>query len=104
MIKRHKELLSEKSQNNKKGQHVEKGGEDFDEVAEAEDLSEAERHIIMNSPRGRVHENREMYERMYQDELNDSYLRKYTALSKQMVIDYKKQAINAFFLTKYCKN
>ncbi len=101
MIKRHKELLNDKSPNKKN--QAEKG-EDFDAVAESEDLSELERQVIMNSPRGRVHENHEMYERMYQDELNDSYLRKYIALSKQMVIDYKKQAINAFLLQKYCKN
>ena len=41
---------------------------------------------------------------MYQDELLDGYIRRYTALSKQMVKEYKQRAINAFFTELYCKD
>ena len=46
--------------------------------------------------------NREGRERAYQDGLLDSYIGKYTALSKQMVLDYKRTAVNAFLTGSFC--
>lgn len=94
MIRRHKDQLNGK----KKTIDAHQDESELDKNG----LSEQQRVILKNTPRGRFLDNHEAYERMYQDELNDAYLRKYTALSQQMVINYKQQAINTFLTQMYC--
>jgi len=48
-------------------------------------------------------ENRGTKDQLYKDDLVDAYLRKYSMLVKQMVIDYKKQAINCYITEMYCR-
>ena len=47
-------------------------------------------------------ENKEEKEREYEDNLVDAYLRKYTNLAKEMAMNYKRQAINAYLTETYC--
>jgi len=44
----------------------------------------------------RSKENKEENNRMYEDDLLDAYIRRYVSVSKQMVEDYKRHAINAY--------
>ena len=55
----------------------------------------------MKTPRMRSIENRDTKERLYQDDLIDAYLKRYTILTKQMCNDYKRHAINAFLTEMY---
>ena len=55
----------------------------------------------MKTPRMRSIENRDTKERLYQDDLIDAYLKRYTILTKQMCNDYKRYAINAFLTEMY---
>ena len=57
---------------------------------------------MKNSPRVRSIENKEEKEREYEDNLVDAYMRKYTNLAKEMAMNYKRQAINAFLTETYC--
>lgn len=47
-------------------------------------------------------DNRDEKDRLYQDDLIDAYIRKYTTLTKQLANDYKRHAINAFLTEMYC--
>ena len=47
-------------------------------------------------------EHAEDQDQLYEDKLFAGYIKKYTALSRQMVIDYKKYAINTFLTEMYC--
>eukprot|EP00354_Favella_ehrenbergii_P005229 CAMPEP_0170474968 /NCGR_PEP_ID=MMETSP0123-20130129/16700_1 /TAXON_ID=182087 /ORGANISM="Favella ehrenbergii, Strain Fehren 1" /LENGTH=126 /DNA_ID=CAMNT_0010745171 /DNA_START=282 /DNA_END=662 /DNA_ORIENTATION=+ len=47
-------------------------------------------------------DNHEERERVYRDELIDIYMRKYEALSKYMVDDYKRQITASFLTERYC--
>ena len=70
---------------------------------ELEGMDENEKNVLKGTAKWRCLLNREERERAYQDGLLDAYIRKYTALSKQMVLDYKRQAINAFLTGSYCE-
>ena len=67
-------------------------------------LTEHQKHLIANTPRMRNIENREEKLRMHQDGLLQIFVDKYTELTKQMVVDYKRMAINTFLVGRYCSN
>ena len=52
----------------------------------------------------RVQERTEDQDQLYEDKLFAGYIKKYTDLSRQMVIDYKKYAINAYLTEMFCEN
>ena len=56
----------------------------------------------MNTPRMRSIENKGGKDRLYQDNLIDSYIHRYVSLAKSMAADYKRHAINAYFTETYC--
>ena len=69
---------------------------------EIDELSDHQKSLVMNTPRMRSIENRDEKDRLYQDDLIDAYIRKYTMLTKQLANDYKRHAINAFLTEMYC--
>ena len=47
-------------------------------------------------------ENKDAKDRLYQDDMIDTYMKKYTRLAKQMSADYKRHAINAYITEMFC--
>ena len=97
MIKRHTQIIAD--QNKMPGRLTKK---ELNKVAKEVVMSDHEKEVMKTNPKYRLSENREERERLYQDSLIDNYIRMYTNLTKQMVVDYKKKAINAFLTGQYC--
>ena len=57
---------------------------------EFDNLQKYQRDMVKNTPRMRSIENKEAKDRLYQDDMIDTYMKKYTRLAKQMSADYKR--------------
>ena len=66
--------------------------------------SEHESRILQKSPRHRSIVNKDKKDRLYQDDLIDDYLAKYSRLVKQMAQDYKREAINLYITETFCEH
>ena len=64
---------------------------------------EHESRILQKSPRHRSIVNKDKKDRLYQDDLIDDYLAKYSRLVKQMAQDYKREAINLYITETFCE-
>ena len=62
----------------------------FDINAHLEGKEAHEKEIIKNSPRMRSIVNKDKKDKLYEEDLIDAYIAKYTKLVKQMAIDYKR--------------